>query len=86
MIDQPLNTLKQKILFAAAGSLIITSGLLVGLYFFDLIVCDGKCLVPDVDIEEAQRTIIELTDYDEDPCLDGIHNDTCPHRESHCAH
>ena len=62
MMNQPLNTLRQKILFAAAGSLIITSGLLVGLYFFDLIVCDRQCLVPEVDIEEAQRTIKYLTD------------------------
>jgi len=86
MMDQPMNTL-QKILFAAVISLGITSGLMMGVFFLDLVLCDGKCLVPEVDMEEARQTIIEMTDYDEDPCLDGIHDDdACPHRDSHCAH
>jgi len=40
----------------------VCSGLMMGVFFLDFVLCDRQCLVPEVDIEEAQRTIIYLTD------------------------
>jgi len=79
MENHPAN-----IFLAAVISLVVTSGLMMGVFFLDFVLCDRQCLVPEVDIEEAQRTIIELTDYDEEPCLHD--DDACPHYDSHCAH
>jgi small ligand-binding sensory domain FIST len=57
MENHPAN-----IFLAAVLSLVVASGLMMGVFFLDFVLCDGKCLVPETDIEEAQRTIIYLTD------------------------
>jgi len=57
MENHPAN-----IFLAAVIALVVTSGLMIGVFFLDLVLCDGKCLAPEVGIEEAQRTIILLTD------------------------
>ena len=57
MENHPAN-----IFLAAVISLVVCSGLMMGVFFLDFVLCDRQCLVPEVDIEEAQRTIIYLTD------------------------
>ena len=57
MENHPAN-----IFLAAVVSLGITTGLMMMVFFLDLTLCGGKCLVPETDIEEARRTIIYLTD------------------------
>ena len=57
MENHPAN-----IFLAAVISLVVCSGLMMGVFFLDFFLCDRQCLMPEVDIEEAQRTIIYLTD------------------------
>jgi len=57
MENHPAN-----IFLAAVLSLVVCSGLMMGVFFLDFVLCDSKCLVPETDIEKAQRTIIYLTD------------------------
>jgi hypothetical protein len=57
MENHPAN-----IFLAAVIALVVTSGLMMGVFFLDFVLCDRQCLVPEVDFEEAQRTIIYLTD------------------------
>jgi|TARA_R110000796_G_scaffold173146_1_gene290105 hypothetical protein len=57
MENHPAN-----IFLAAVIALVVTSGLVMGVFFLDFVLCDGKCLIPETDIEEARRTIIYLTD------------------------
>jgi hypothetical protein len=44
------------IFLAGVVSLGITTGLMMMVFFLDLTLCDGKCLVPEVDIEDARWT------------------------------
>ena len=57
MENHPAN-----IFLAAVISLVACSGLMMGVFFLDFFLCDRQCLIPDVDIEEAHRTINYLTD------------------------
>ena len=57
MENHPAN-----IFLAAVISLVVASGIMMGVFFLDFVLCDGNCLVPEADIEEAQRTIKYLTD------------------------
>ena len=57
MENHPAN-----IFLAAVLSLVVCAGLMMGVFFLDFVLCDRQCLVPEVDIEEAQRTIKYLTD------------------------
>ena len=57
MENHPAN-----IFLAAVISLVVASGLMMGVFFLDFFLCDRQCLIPDVDIEEAHRTINYLTD------------------------
>ena len=57
MENHPAN-----IFLAAVIALVVTSGLMMGVFFLDFVLCDRQCLMPEADIEEAQRTIIYLTD------------------------
>jgi hypothetical protein len=57
MENHPAN-----IFLAAVISLVVCSGLMMGVFFLDFFLCDRQCLIPDVDIEEAHRTINYLTD------------------------
>jgi len=51
MENHPAN-----IFLAAVVSLGITTGLMMMVFFLDLTLCDGNCLVPEVDIEDARWT------------------------------
>ena len=57
MENHPAN-----IFLAAVISLVVASGLMMGVFFLDFFLCDRQCLIPEVDIEEAHRTINYLTD------------------------
>ena len=57
MENHPAN-----IFLAAVISLVVASGLMMGVFFLDFFLCDRQCLIPEVDIEEAHRNINYLSD------------------------